>query len=70
MTNRYTTSYRSYNLRSRRYSLRRQVSLVHAEYLNGIVLPRHHSLRSYRHWICRVPISTSGNHPARRFDFW
>ena len=64
MTNRYTTTYRSYNLRSRRYRLRKRVSLVHAEFQNGYQIPRRSSLRSYRHWICRIPVSVSGSHPT------
>ena len=70
MTNRYTTTYRSYNTRSRRYSLRKRVSLVYAEYQNGRKIPHRNSLRSYRHWVCRIPLSTSGNCPIGRLDFW
>ena len=70
MTNRYTTSYRSYNLRSRRYHLRKRVSLVHAEFQNGYQIPHRNTLRSYRHWICRVPLFISGSHPTSRLDFW
>ena len=70
MTNRYTTSYRSYNLHSRRYQLRRRVSLLHAEYQNGCKIPNDHRLRSYYHHIRRIPLSISGSHPASRSGYW
>ena len=70
MTNRYTTSYGSYNLRSRRYHLRKRVSLAQAEFINGRQIPRSSNLRSYYHWIRCGPLSASGSHSVGRSDFW
>ena len=70
MTNRYTTSYRSYHTRSRRYNLCKRVSLIQAEFQNGRQIPRSHTLRSYYHYIRRIPLSISGSHPASRSGYW
>ena len=70
MTHHCTTTYRSYNTRSRRYHLRKRVLLAQAEFINGHQIPRSSTVRSYYHWIRHGPFSASGSHSIGRSDFW